>query len=44
VRLTISVAAANSDCAALVLGSHPRQGPASERDLASVVEIVILNA
>jgi len=44
IRLTISVGTANSDCAALVLCSHPRQGPASEHDLASVAEIVNLNA
>ncbi|MBL4767655.1 MAG: hypothetical protein JKY94_08065 [Rhodobacteraceae bacterium] len=41
-RLTIDVGTANSDFAAIVIGLHPRQGPASEYDLASVAEIVTL--
>lgn len=42
VRLTVSVGTANSDLAAIVLGTHPRQGPASELNVASVSEIVSL--
>lgn len=40
VRLTMTVAAATSDSGAVVLGHDPRYGPASNNDLASVVEIV----
>lgn len=39
-RLTITVAAATSDGAGLVLGFDPRYAPASDNDAASVVEIV----
>ncbi|MEP3633689.1 MAG: hypothetical protein ABJM82_18850 [Shimia thalassica] len=42
VRLTLTVAGANSDLAAVVMGTHPRQGPASDHDLDSVAEIVNL--
>ncbi|MFY0619318.1 hypothetical protein [Shimia sp.] len=42
VRLTLTVGAANSDLSAIVLGAHPRQGPASDHDLDSVIEIVSL--
>lgn len=44
VRLTVSVGTANSDLAAIVLGTHPRQGPASDLNAASVAEIVSLTA
>lgn len=40
VALTLTTAAATSDSAALVLGLDPRNGPASDNDLASVDEIV----
>lgn len=40
VRLSLTVGAATSDVAALVLGSRPRYAPASDNDLASVAEIV----
>ncbi|ETX26609.1 hypothetical protein RISW2_21825 [Roseivivax isoporae LMG 25204] len=40
VRLSMTVAAATSDCGAIVLGFDPRYGPASERDAATVAEIV----
>ncbi|MHA1572154.1 MAG: hypothetical protein ACTSWM_10050 [Alphaproteobacteria bacterium] len=40
VRLTMTVAAAASDSAAIVLGHYPHYGPASDKDLASVDEIV----
>jgi hypothetical protein len=40
VRLTLSIGVANCDVAAIVLGTHPRQGPASDHDLDSVAEIV----
>jgi len=39
-RLRITVAAASCDGGAVVLGFDPRQGPASDNDLASVAEIV----
>lgn len=39
-RLTVTVATATSDAAAIVLGLDPRYGPASDNDLASVAEIV----
>ncbi|MEX0302214.1 MAG: hypothetical protein AB3N24_07310 [Leisingera sp.] len=42
VRLTVSVGVANSDVGAMVIGTHPRQGPASDLNLASVAEIVTL--
>jgi len=40
VCLSITVAVATSDVAGIVLGVHPRVGPASDNDLASVDEIV----
>lgn len=40
VRLSMTVAAATSDCAAIVIGFDPRYAPASNNDLASVDEIV----
>lgn len=40
VRLTMTVAVADSDCGAVVLGSNARYGPASDNDLASVAEII----
>jgi len=40
VSLSITVAVATSDVAGIVLGVHPRTGPASDNDLASVDEIV----
>ncbi|WP_417794598.1 hypothetical protein [Terasakiella pusilla] len=43
VRLTVTVGGANSDLGAIVLGTHPRQGPASDLNLASVAQIVNLN-
>lgn len=39
-RLTLTVGAATSDVAALVLGADARYEPASDHDAASVVEIV----
>lgn len=42
VRLTLSIGGANSDVSAVVLGTHPRQGPASDHNPESVVEIVNL--
>lgn len=39
-RLTMTVGAATSDAGGLVLGFDPRYAPASDNDLASVVEIV----
>jgi hypothetical protein len=44
VALSITVATAASDLAGLVLGCNPRYGPASNIDLASVDEIVGLDA
>lgn len=40
VRLSMTVATATSDCAAIVLGSNARYGPASDYDAATVDEIV----
>lgn len=40
VRLSVTVAAATSDCGAVVLGFDARYGPASDQDAASVAEIV----
>jgi hypothetical protein len=40
VRLTMTVGAATSDCAGLLFGIDARFGPASDRDVATVVEIV----
>ncbi len=40
VSLRITVATATSDGAGLLLGFNPRYGPASDRDLSSVVEII----
>ncbi|EBA18394.1 hypothetical protein RSK20926_11764 [Roseobacter sp. SK209-2-6] len=42
VRLTVTVGGANSDLSAVVLGSHPRQGPASKLNPPSVSELVTL--
>ncbi|MGE0724809.1 MAG: hypothetical protein AB7O45_10560 [Alphaproteobacteria bacterium] len=39
-RLTVTVAAAASDMAALMLGFNPRHAPASDHDAATVDEIV----
>ncbi len=43
-RLTLTVATAASLVSAAVLGINPRYGPASDRDLASVVEVIGLDA
>ena len=40
VSLRVTVATATSDGAAVLLGLNPRYGPASDRDLSSVVEII----
>jgi len=40
VALVITVATASSDGAGLIMGFNPRQGPASDNDIASVDEIV----
>ena len=40
VRLSMTVAAASSDGAGMILGLNPRYAPASDNDLASVDEIV----
>lgn len=40
VRLTLTVGDATSDLSGILLGVDPRFGPASDHDLASVVEIV----
>lgn len=40
VRLSLTVAAATSDCSAVVLGLFPRHGVASDQDAATVDEIV----
>lgn len=40
VRLSVTIAGATSDSAAVVLGMGPRYAPASDHDLASVEEIV----
>ena len=42
VRLSMTVATASSDSAAVVIGMGPRYAPASDHDLASVAEIVSL--
>lgn len=39
-RLSMTVAAATSDCGGIVLGIDPRYGPASDNDAATVDEIV----
>jgi len=44
VRLTLTVGTATSDVGAVLLGIDARYGPASDNDLASVVEIVGLDA
>lgn len=44
VRLSITVAAAASDIFGILLGLDPRYGPASDSDLASVGEIIGLDA
>jgi len=41
-RLSMTIATATSDAGALVIGSDPRFGPASDYDAASVDEVVIL--
>jgi hypothetical protein len=41
-RLSMTVATATSDAGALVLGSDPRFGPATEDDAATVDEVVII--
>ncbi len=40
VALTMTVGTATSDCSAIVLGVDARNDPASDNDLASVVEII----
>lgn len=40
VRLSMTVGTAASDCGAVVLGMGPRYAPASDRDAATVAEIV----
>jgi hypothetical protein len=40
VKAVMTVAAAASDAGLVILGFNPRQGPASDNDLASVAEIV----
>lgn len=39
-RVTLTIATASSDSGVVVIGHGPRYAPASERDLASVAEIV----
>lgn len=39
-RLSVTIAAASCDAGAVVLGIDPRYGPTTERDLATVAEIV----
>jgi hypothetical protein len=40
IQMSVTVGAATSDLSGIVLGLDPRYGPASDNDIASVVEIV----